>query len=271
MSLLPELDLPYLCDTARQAGEGILDVYHTDFDVFRKSDASPVTEADRRAHKAIKARLAERYPQVPILSEESSEHAPYEVRRQWPSFWLVDPLDGTKEFIKRNGQFTVNIALIEDSRPVAGVVYAPARRLLYYGTLPGRAFKAESDAAPVRLERAGRDDGRWVIAGSLSHPSPEMEVFVAEQRRRYPRVEFIAMGSSLKICMVADGAADIYPRLGPTMEWDTAAAHAVASAAGCRVVRYGSDEELRYNKQNLLNEWFVVWRKASASLPRDSS
>ena len=264
MSLLNEVDLPFLCDTSREAGEAILEVYRTDFDVERKSDSSPVTEADLRAHKVIKARLVERYPDVPLLSEESSEHAPYGVRREWSSYWLVDPLDGTKEFIKRNGQFTVNIALIENSRPVAGVVYAPARELLYCGSVsnePGGAFKVEGAGAPVVLDPSPRGDGRRVIAGSLSHPSPEMEAFVADQRRQYPRVEFIAMGSSLKICMVADGTADVYPRLGPTMEWDTAAAHAVASAAGCRVVRYGSDEELRYNKEDLLNDWFVVSRE----------
>ena len=271
MSLLSELDLPFLCLTAREAGAAILEVYRTDFDVDRKSDSSPVTQADLRAHRVIKAHLAERYPDVPILSEESREHARYEVRREWPSYWLVDPLDGTKEFIKRNGQFTVNIALIENSRPVAGVVYAPARESLYYGSLSdgaGGAFKVEGDAAPVALDPSPRGsprkDGRWIIAGSLSHSTPEMEAFVAEQRRKYPHIEFIAMGSSLKICMVADGTADVYPRLGPTMEWDTAAAHAVASAAGCQVVRYGSDEELRYNKENLLNDWFVVRRKASA-------
>ena len=265
MSSVSKLDLAFLCDTAREAGRAILEVYRTDFAVERKSDSSPVTEADLRAHKVIQERLAERYPDLPVLSEESRDQAPYKVRREWPRYWLVDPLDGTKEFIKRNGQFTVNIALIENSRPVAGVVYAPAGKLLYYGWLSkesGGAWKVDDDTLPAALDASQRDDGRWVIAGSLSHPSPEMEAFVAEQRRRHAHVEFVAMGSSLKICMVADGTADVYPRFGPTMEWDTAAAHAVASAAGCRVVRYGSNEELRYNKEDLLNDWFVVSRGA---------
>ena len=253
----PEME--FLVATAREAGAVILEVYKTDFEVTRKSDASPLTEADLRSHQVITQRLKERYPEVPILSEESAEHAPYETRKSWDLFWLVDPLDGMKEFVKRNGQFTVNIGLIRGVQPTAGVVYAPAFDLLYYGKVGGGAFKVEGKAEPVPLAAKGpRDPSRLVIAGSLSHPTPEMDAFVAEQRQKYSQVEFVAMGSSLKICLVAEGSADIYPRLGPTMEWDTAAAHAVAAAAGRRVVRYGSEGELSYNKENLLNDWFVV-------------
>ena len=252
-------DMECLVATAREAGAAILEVYETDFEVTRKSDASPLTEADLRSHQAITQRLRERYPEVPILSEESAEHTPYETRKGWDLFWLVDPLDGTKEFIKRNGQFTVNIALIRGTEPAAGVVYAPAFDLLYYGKVGEGAFKVEGKAAPVPLAaNQARDPSRLVIAGSLSHPTPEMDAFVTEQRQKYAEVEFVAMGSSLKICMVAEGSADIYPRLGPTMEWDTAAAHAVAAAAGRRVVRYGSGDKLSYNKENLLNDRFVV-------------
>ena len=252
-------DMEFLVATAREAGAAILEVYQTDFEVAHKSDASPLTEADLRSHRAITQRLKERYPEVPMLSEESAEHAPYEVRRVWDAFWLVDPLDGTKEFIKRNGQFTVNIALIRGTQPAAGVVYAPAFDLLYSGKVGEGAFKVEGKAAPVPLAaKQPRDPSRLVIAGSLSHPTPEMDAFVAEQRQKYSEVEFVAMGSSLKICMVAEGSADIYPRLGPTMEWDTAAAHAVAAAAGRRVVRYGTEDELLYNKEKLLNDRFVV-------------
>lgn len=259
MSILDSLDLNHLIATARQAGAAIMEVYSTDFDVNRKSDASPLTVADLRSHEIISSRLRARYPDVPILSEENTEQASYEVRKQWRAFWLVDPLDGTKEFIKRNGQFTVNIALIEGSRPVAGVVYAPALKLLYHAREGQAAVKTENGAAPLPLTRpqtAPKD--RLVIAGSLSHPTPEMDAFVEEQRRKYKQVDFVAMGSSLKICMVADGRADIYPRFGPTMEWDTAAAHAVANAAGHRVLRWGSSEELPYNKPDLHNAWFVV-------------
>ena len=251
--------MEFLVATAREAGAAILEVYQTDFEVAHKRDRSPLTEADLCSHQAITQRLKERYPEVPILSEESAEHERYEVRKSWDLFWLVDPLDGTKEFVKRNGQFTVNIALIRGTQPKAGVVYAPAFDLLYYGKVGEGAFKVEDKAAPVPLPASQpRDPSRLVIAGSLSHPTPEMDAFVAEQRQKYAQVEFVAMGSSLKICMVAEGSADIYPRLGPTMEWDTAAAHAVAAAAGRRVVRYGSKDELSYNKENLLNEKFVV-------------
>lgn len=259
MNPIDVVDSEYLQALARKAGEAILDVYGTDFRVEQKSDASPVTEADLAAHRVIADGLAERYPAIPILSEESTEQDSYDVRRHWLRFWMVDPLDGTKEFIKRNGQFTVNIALIEDCRPRAGVVYAPVLDLLYFGELGQGAFKKEGTAATERLTPAPPNNGdRLVIAGSLSHPTPEMDAFIAESRAKYKKVEFVAMGSSLKICMVADGRADVYPRFGPTMEWDTAAAHAVASAAGRKVLRYGSDEELSYNKPDLHNDWFLV-------------
>jgi len=257
------VDAEFLQGLARQAGEAILEVYGTDFDVERKADASPLTEADLAAHRVIADGLSERYPEIPILSEESTERDSYEVRRHWTRFWMVDPLDGTKEFIKRNGQFTVNIALMENCRPRAGVVYAPVLDLLYYGELGQGAFKKEGAGAAQRLTAASpnaspNNGDRLVIAGSLSHPTPEMDAFIAESRTKYKEVEFVAMGSSLKICMVADGRADVYPRFGPTMEWDTAAAHAIASAAGRKVLRHGSDQELSYNKPDLYNDWFLV-------------
>ena len=261
-SLLPTLDAldtEYLIAVAREAGAAILEVYATDFEVERKSDASPLTEADLRAHRVIVARLSERYPDIPILSEESGEHDAYERRKEWDRFWLVDPLDGTKEFIKRNGQFTVNIALIEDGRPRAGVVYAPALDLLYWGEVEQGAFKKEAGGSAVALgPPTHKPREKLIIAGSLSHPTPEMDAFLDEQHALYKEVEFVAMGSSLKLCMVADGSADVYPRFGPTMEWDTAAAHAVVNAAGRKVLRHGSDEELRYNKPDLHNDWFLV-------------
>jgi len=258
-ALSPE-DLDCLLDAARQAGREILEVYETDFGVERKEDASPLTEADLRAHRVITQRLAERFPEIPVISEENSESEPYAVRRNWKRFWLVDPLDGTKEFIKRNGQFTVNIGLIEGRTPVAGVVFAPCLGLFYY-TLPGvGAFRREEGGEPAQLRGPAADAGagRLVIAGSLSHPTPEMDAFVAEQRRKFAEVEFVAMGSSLKICLVAEGKAHIYPRFGPTMEWDTAAAHAVALAAGCRILNEPGGDELLYNKEDLRNGWFVV-------------
>jgi 3'(2'), 5'-bisphosphate nucleotidase len=259
MIVLEQSDLDYLIAAARDAGREILDVYETKFSVSRKQDASPLTEADLRSHHLITQRLRERYAATPILSEENKEQASYEVRQQWRELWLVDPLDGTKEFIKRNGQFTVNIAFIRDGRPVAGVVYAPALQRLYYALEGHGAFVIADGTAPSRLHRTSRSNGeRLVIAGSLSHPTPEMDAFLAEQRRKYKEVEFLPMGSSLKICLVAEGRVDLYPRFGPTMEWDTAAAHAIAREAGCKVLAHGTSQELAYNKQNLLNGWFVV-------------
>jgi 3'(2'), 5'-bisphosphate nucleotidase len=217
-----------------------------------------VTEADLAAHRIIYPALAELIEGVPVLSEESRV-PPFAERSRWRRYWLVDPLDGTKEFIKRNGQFTVNIALIEGGRPRAGVVFAPHLDWLYFGSESGGAFKIEGGGEPIPLPRpTPQVPDRLIIVGSRSHPTPEMEAFVAEQRAQFGEVEFIAMGSSLKLCIVAEGKADIYPRFGPTMEWDTAAADAVVRASGRRVLAYGTDDDLPYNKENLLNGWFVV-------------
>ncbi len=258
MSNLSESDLQFLITVSVEAGSEIMAVYGTAFTVTRKADHSPVTDADMRAHKLIVGRLRQRFPEIPVLSEESAHEFPYEARKSWTQFWLVDPLDGTREFIKRNGQFTVNIALINNGRPAAGIVYAPVKRLLYYAA-NGRAFKRENDQpASALAATAKQPDNRLTIVGSLSHSTPELEDFVQEQKRRYAEVRFLPLGSSLKLCLVADGTADVYPRMGPTMEWDTAAAHAVVNAAGRKVLRYGTEQELIYNKPDLHNEWFVV-------------
>lgn len=252
-------DLLRLLDIAREAGAAIMSVYAGDFDVEKKADSSPLTLADLRSHQVITQRLREWCPEVPILSEETAEHADYSVRKGWRECWLVDPLDGTKEFIKRNGQFTVNIALIQDSRAVAGVVYAPAQELAYYGADGQGAFRIQDGRPPERLPRPRRRaEDTLVVVASLSHYSPEVDEFLAGQRGKYKHVELLSIGSSLKICMVAENSADVYPRLGPTMEWDTAAAHAVAAAAGRRVRNFRTGEELSYNKAELKNDWFIV-------------
>jgi 3'(2'), 5'-bisphosphate nucleotidase len=258
MNLENASEIRFLLDTARQAGEAILEIYGTDFGVQRKEDSSPLTEADLSAHRVITSGLRERYPDIPILSEEGTEQTPYEQRSAWTRFWLVDPLDGTKEFVKRNGQFTVNIAFIEDSQPTFGVIYAPVLDHLYHGVVGRGAWKTEAGREVSLPLRKGNDREGVIIAGSLSHPTPEVDAFIAEQRRTHGKVEFMAMGSSLKICLVAEGTADVYPRFGPTMEWDTAAGHAIANAAGRKVIRYNSDEELSYNKPDLHNDWFIV-------------
>ena len=259
MKSAEELDIDFLVATAREAGAAILDVYGTEFEVEHKQDSSPLTEADLRSHRIILSRLGERYPDVPVLSEESGDNAPYEVRRDWSLYFLVDPLDGTKEFVNRNGQFTVNIALMEDGRPVAGVVYAPDLDWMYFGSKDG-AFKTEGGGAAMRLAPpANPSKEKVVVVGSRSHSTPEMEAFIEGMKQDCREVEFIAMGSSLKLCTVAEGKADIYPRLGPTMEWDTAAAHAVVTHSGRRVLAWGGEDlDLPYNKPDLLNGWFIV-------------
>jgi 3'(2'), 5'-bisphosphate nucleotidase len=259
MKSADELDMDFLVATAREAGAAIMDVYRTEFDVEHKEDSSPLTQADLRSHRIILRRLGERYPDVPVLSEESGDNAAYEVRRSWGLYFLVDPLDGTKEFVKKNGQFTVNIALMENAKPAAGVVYAPDLDRMYFGSKAG-SFKVEGGGQPVRLAPpAAPPNGKIVVVGSRSHSTPEMEAFIEQLKRDYDEVEFIAMGSSLKLCIVAEGKADIYPRLGPTMEWDTAAAHAVVTHSGRRVLAWGEEDlDLPYNKPNLLNGWFIV-------------
>jgi 3'(2'), 5'-bisphosphate nucleotidase len=269
---------------AVEAGGAILDVYRTaDFEIEEKDDRSPLTLADRRSHKIIVDRLKELG--IPILSEEGRD-IPYNERKQWETYWLIDPLDGTKEFIKRNGEFTVNIALIADHKPRAGVVFAPDNGTLYYAQEELGSFRVEFAAIKNKLatqadisdqgqanaimadfaRRAVKlpisDSGRttYTVIGSRSHSTPELEAFVAEKRRQFGEVDFISAGSSLKLCLVAEGRADIYPRTGPTMEWDTAAGQAVVDFSGGRVLQYDSDEPLRYNKENMLNPWFVALR-----------
>lgn len=244
---------------AREAGAAIMQVYAREFRVRRKADNSPVTEADSVAHRIIIDRLQSEYPGTPVMSEEAAELAPYELRRAWKSYWLVDPLDGTREFVKRNGQFTVNLAYIEDGRPVAGVVFAPAREWMYWGSVFGGAFKASAGGEGVPIACGPMPQGGLLrVVGSNSHLSPETRAYIATLRSRYDEISFVTMGSSLKICLVAEGRADLYPRLSPTMEWDTAAAHAVLNAAGGRLLEYGAEHEVRYNKRNLLNHWFIA-------------
>jgi 3'(2'), 5'-bisphosphate nucleotidase len=256
------IDIKIVCEIARQAGSAIMDIYDGDHAVEYKADKSPLTAADKASHEVIVAGLEAHFPDVPILSEEGAA-IPYEERKNWQRFWLVDPLDGTKEFIKRNGEFTVNIALIEGQRPVLGVVYVPAQDKLYYGVVGQGAWTltgccelttdSYSQAREIRVREADSDKGLTVVM-SRSHPSPELEEYL----KNIKVAEALPIGSSLKLCVVAEGKADLYPRLGPTMEWDTAAAHAVAESAGAKVVNYPSGESLQYNKENLLNPFFIV-------------
>ncbi|MDJ0783943.1 MAG: 3'(2'),5'-bisphosphate nucleotidase CysQ [Desulfosarcinaceae bacterium] len=268
--------LPPVIVAAVAAGKAILEVYGTDFDVDIKADKSPLTEADRRSHEIIMKALAE--TELPVLSEEGRE-IPYAERSAWDPFFLVDPLDGTKEFIKRNGEFTVNIALIAGRAPVMGVIYVPVKDWLYFAGEGFGAFKLEGAAAQVPADTAQgsldltalSEKGQalpisaamarpFTIVGSRSHANPELEAEIDKQRAQHGEVAFISAGSSLKLCLVAEGAADLYPRTGPTMEWDTGAGQAIALFAGAEVVEFESGKPLAYNKENLLNPWFVVRR-----------
>ncbi len=265
-------------NTALKAGKEIIGIYEDNFSVQYKDDRTPLTEADRRSHKVIAEGLERISPNIPILSEEGKD-IPYEKRKSWKRFWLVDPLDGTKEFIKRNGEFTVNIALIEDRKPTLGVVYAPALNLLYFAQKDKGAYrlKVEEDALTkedlkeaerLPLYRNSNPEKVLRVVASRSHMNEETRNFIERLRNRTEKVETLSIGSSLKICLVAEGKADIYPRLGPTMEWDTAPAHAVALESGCEVHAYenGLSETLTYNKENLLNPHFIVFRRELAYL-----
>ena len=238
---------------ATEAGARILEVYATDFAVQEKDDASPLTKADLAAHKTIMSGLAELTPGMPVISEESGL-PPFEERREWPRYWLVDPLDGTKEFVNRNDEFTVNIALIDGGRPVLGVVRVPVKEKTYVGCEGYGAELREdgSDPRPIRVNNEAGTPPR--IVGSRSHRGASLDKWL----ERLGDHELVPMGSSLKFCVVAEGGADVYPRLGPTSEWDTGAAQAVVEQAGGQVLELDG-RPLAYNrKADILNPWFIV-------------
>lgn len=248
--------LDSVADIARRAGDAILQVYNSaDFDVERKGDDSPLTAADLAAHRLIVKGLEQLTPDIPVYSEES-EGITWEMRRDWQRYWLVDPLDGTKEFIKRNGEFTVNIALIENGVPVLGVVHVPVLEMTYLGGDGIGAFKETAEGRqPIQVRTSVASP--VVMVASRSHGTDTIGVLEELINKEIGAVELTSMGSSLKLCLVAEGRADIYPRLAPTCEWDTAAADAVVRAAGGTVVNT-SFEPLQYNKPDILNPHFLV-------------
>ncbi|MGH1461557.1 MAG: 3'(2'),5'-bisphosphate nucleotidase CysQ [Neptuniibacter sp.] len=250
-------------DLAREAGQAVMEIYTKDFAIYDKSDSSPLTEADLAAHRILVDGLNKLTPEIPVLSEESNEQVKKE-RINWQQYWLIDPLDGTKEFIKKNGEFTINVALIQDGEPVFGAVYAPAIDVLYWGAKGQGAVKQEGDQAPTAISVSGVPtvNTGWKVVGSRSHQSEEFKTFM----KKLPDAEIIAMGSSLKLCLVAEGKADLYPRLGLTSEWDTAAAHAVVLAAGGLVLNIETLEPLIYNQNadTLLNPFFIVCPETSS-------
>lgn len=252
---MPELHklLPEVIAIAKDAGAKIMDIYETEFDVTQKQDNSPLTAADMAAHRAIVAGLKRLTPELPVLSEESAS-VPFSERSTWNRYWLVDPLDGTREFIKRNGEFTVNIALIDRSEPVIGVIYTPVTQLCFYAARGLGAFKTNHDNKPQRLQTQKKSGDVVKVAGSRSHRGDSLNSFL----EKIGPHEMLSMGSSLKFCLVAEGKVDIYPRLGPTSEWDTAAAQCIVEEAGGEVVNM-QRQSMRYNtKESLLNPNFLV-------------
>lgn len=251
------------------AGRAILNVYGTeDFGVELKADNSPLTIADKRSHQIIADDLET--TGIPILSEEGRD-IPFTERKHWKRFWLVDPLDGTKEFVKRNGEFTVNIALIKNGKPVMGVIYVPVTDVLYFGSSEVGAYRLENAEKEITdkdwNEKAiklpvsqNREDYR--VVASRSHMNADTESFVDKLRQRHSQIEIVSKGSSIKLCLVAEGEADIYPRFGPTSEWDTAAGHAIILASGGKVVLAEDESKaLTYNKENILNPYFIAQKR----------
>jgi 3'(2'), 5'-bisphosphate nucleotidase len=256
---------------ALQAGKAILEIYHKagDIEIITKDDNSPLTKADQASNEVINSFLKQ--TPYPIISEENRQ-IPYEGRKDWEICWIVDPLDGTKEFIKRNGEFTVNIALCCKGKPIFGVIYVPVTRELYYSdSKNGQAFKSimDQDHKPVgplyqkidRIYPATSPDKSLKVVGSRSHMNSDTEAFVSDMNEKYEEVEIVSKGSSLKFCMVAEGKAHLYPRYAPTMEWDTAAGSAIVEAVGLQVINRETGQPLLYNKENLLNPHFLVCNK----------
>ncbi|MDB9782239.1 3'(2'),5'-bisphosphate nucleotidase CysQ [Winogradskyella sp.] len=249
-----------------KAGEVIMQVYNTPFDVEIKDDKSPLTEADKKANDIINSYLIE--TPIPIISEENKQ-TDYAIRKNWQTCWVVDPVDGTKEFIKRNGEFTVNIALITNGIPKLGVIYMPTTKTLYFADVTRKlAYKAQlsshSTALSTILEvaeplkpKANNTDFIEVV-GSRSHMSAPTLDYISSIEAKGRKVEIVSKGSSLKFCLIAEGSADIYPRFAPTMEWDTAAGQAICNAVGINVISQDTNESLQYNKEHLLNPWFIV-------------
>jgi 3'(2'), 5'-bisphosphate nucleotidase len=269
---LPDNLLLTAIKASLKAGKAILKVYHSsEIEITIKSDNSPLTLADRNAHFEIDKILSK--SKLPILSEEG-KNIRYETRKHWEYYWLVDPLDGTKEFIKHNGEFTVNIALINDSTPILGVIYAPVQDKMYFASRSRGSYRIDDFSklkyaindlnflikSAINLNVKHNKSNFQVIA-SRSHLYPKTVEFINKIKKQHNNIEYLSKGSSLKFCLIADGEADLYPRFGPTMEWDTAAGHAIVQFSGGNVLDFESEKPLEYNKKSLLNPAFVVYAK----------
>src|SRR5436190_18783461 len=255
----PTIDINKIIAIAREAGDEIMKVYAQDFSVELKGDNSPLTQADKKSNGIIISALKSLTPDIPIISEETKLTS-YDERKNWKTYWLVDPLDGTKEFIKKNGEFTVNIALMSNGQPVLGVVYAPAKNKMWYGVKGEGSFLVNDDGSKTALKKGSnwRDMQKINVVASRSHLDENTMKFVEDLKKEGRAVDFVSSGSSLKFCLVAEGKADVYPRFAPTMEWDTAAGQAVIELAGGKVLNWETKQRLEYNKENLLNPFFIV-------------
>lgn len=250
--MLDKIDILDIVTIAKDAGDVIMEIYKRDFTVEYKDDKSPLTEADLASNEVI-VKALEKY-NLPIMSEEGKE-IPYDERKDWEYYWCIDPIDGTKEFIKKNDEFTVNIALIHKDTPVLGVVYAPALDDMYYAKQDKGSFK-NGQKMPLIVNETPEKLLR--VVASKSHLSEETQDFIDNVAQGTENIEQVSKGSSLKLVMVAEGSADIYPRLAPTMEWDTGAADAIVREAGKMTYQFENNEPVIYNKENLLNPWFLV-------------
>lgn len=263
--IIKDKNLKTAIQAALKAGEAIMKIYNTSFDVEIKDDKSPLTKADKEANKIINSYLLK--TEIPIISEENKQ-IDYAVRKQWDTCWVVDPVDGTKEFIKRNGEFTVNIALVEKGKPILGVIYVPAETTLYFAEVSSKkGYKAKLNSHTETLEQVNHKaillqtkttTNAIKVVGSRSHMSSETLDFVETLKATGKDVAIVSKGSSLKFCLTAEGNVDIYPRFAPTMEWDTAAGQAICNAVGIAVISEATKQPLLYNKEDLLNPWFVV-------------
>ena len=261
-------NLQIAIEASLKAGKVIMDIYDTAFDVELKDDNSPLTEADKQANDIINSQVVP--TQIPIISEENKQ-TDYIIRKTWNTCWVVDPVDGTKEFIKRNGEFTVNIALVTNNKPVLGVIYVPATKTIYFANVDRQeAFKADLDSHFVSVDtvlelakplQPKTGDSKIVeVVGSRSHMNQDTLNFLDSLKKQGKEVEIVSKGSSLKFCLIAEGKADLYPRFAPTMEWDTAAGQAICNAVGIEVISKETNKALDYNKENLLNSYFLVSR-----------
>ncbi|UCG35516.1 MAG: 3'(2'),5'-bisphosphate nucleotidase CysQ [Candidatus Omnitrophota bacterium] len=265
-----DLEINKIFKIIKSAAAQILEVYNTSFRWEDKEDRSPLTLADKKSHQTILNGLREVYPNIPVFSEEGKDIS-YEVRKQWEYFWLVDPLDGTKEFIQRNGEFTINIALLHKDNPIFGIIYVPVTGVFYFALKGEGAYKLENSERIGEIENVTElvsisqklplnisSDRPFTVVGCRSHMTPETKEYFDELGKKYGNIDTISAGSSLKFCMLAERRADIYPRLGPTMEWDTAAGQIIVEEAGGEVLTVDNLKPLRYNKESLKNPWFVA-------------